>query len=77
MSCLCYICFKAIPKMIKNKLHPCGLTKSAVRQHETGSRPLGKAGSLLLASWKEAERLRAQIKELQKENELLKTLIKN
>jgi hypothetical protein len=60
-----------------NPTHPCGLTTLAVRQHETGSRPLGKAGRCALENWQEAERLKLVIQELKKENALLKRLNSN
>lgn len=44
--------------------HPSGLSKLAVRQHETGSKPLGKTGLLALQNWQEAEKLKAKIEEL-------------
>lgn len=47
-----------------SKIHPCGLTAQAIRQHELGSRPLGKASLLALKHWQEAERLKAKIEEL-------------
>jgi len=50
---------------MKNSFHPCGLSALAIRQHQTGSRPLGKAGRLALENWQEAERLKLVIKELE------------
>ena len=47
--------------MSKLPLHSSGLTKLAVRQHETGSKPLGRTALLVLEHWQEVERLKAII----------------
>lgn len=59
------------------KLHPCGLSALTIRQHETGSRPLGKAGRLALENWQEAERLKAKIAELKIRIDALEKAISN
>jgi len=62
---------------MKNSIHPCGLTTLAVRQHETGSRPLGKAGRLALENWQKSEELKAIIAELNIRIDALNKAISN
>jgi len=62
---------------MKNSFHPCGLSSLAVRQHQTGSRPLGKAGRLALENWQEAERLKLVIAELKIRVDALEKAISN
>ena len=47
-----------------NPTHPCGLSKQAVRQHETGSRLLRGAGLLAYNHYNDCVRLREKIAEL-------------
>jgi len=63
--------------VMKPKLHPCGLSALAVRQHETGSRPLGKAGRCALENWQEAERLKLVIENLEIRIDALNKAISN
>ena len=50
--------------ILSKKTHPCGLSKQAVCQHETGSRPLRGAGLLAYNYYHESMRLREKIAEL-------------
>jgi hypothetical protein len=63
--------------MKPNPNHPCGLSALAVRQHELGSRTLGKAGRCALENWQEAERLKLVIQELRIRVDALEKAISN
>lgn len=60
----------------KPKHHASGLVNRLVQLHENGTKKLGRVSLLCLEHWQEAERLRERIEELQVENKVLKSLIK-